>query len=217
MTENKMEPIRLLIADDHLIIRQGIRSLFEEREDIRIIGEAENGLEAVQKYQDLQPDVILMDLVMPKMDGIEAIRNIREQFPTARILVLTSFDDDDRVFPAIKAGAQGYLLKDTKPHELIQGILDVYNGQSSLDPSIAMKVIQELSQPNDSVPETETLTEREHEVLSLISQGYSNPEISQIMVISNRTVGTHVSNILRKLHLSNRTQAALHVMKNKKK
>jgi NarL family two-component system response regulator LiaR len=216
MIENRTAPIRLLIADDHLIIRQGIRSLFMDREDILIIGEAENGQDAVQKFQELKPDVILMDLVMPKMDGIEAIRIIKQQFPCAKILVLTSFDDDDRVFPAIKAGAQGYLLKDTSPQDLIQGIKDVFQGQSSLDPSIALKVIQELSQTGSSLPAKELLTDRETEVLSLLSQGYSNPEISQMMFISNRTVGTHVSNILRKLHLNNRTQAALHALKTKK-
>ena len=172
MADEQIGPIHLLIADDHLIIRQGIRSLFEGRDDIIFVGEAENGMDAVQKYRDLQPDVVLMDLVMPKMDGIEAIRTIRDQFPAARILVLTSFDDDERVFPAIKAGAQGYLLKDTRPHELIQGILDVYHGQSSLDPTIAMKVIQELSQSNESEEKTEVLTDREIDVLSLISQGH---------------------------------------------
>jgi NarL family two-component system response regulator LiaR len=204
--------IRLLIVDDHTIIRKGIKALFEGQEDIIIIGEAANGIEAVELYQELQPDVVLMDLVMPKKSGVEAIREIKGLFPEARILVLTSFDDDERVFPAIKAGAQGYLLKDSQPQELIQGIINVYQGQSSLDPAIALKVIQEISRPVSATTGLEPLTDREAEVLALISQGISNPDISQKLNISGRTVGTHVSNILRKLHLTNRTQAALHVL-----
>jgi len=181
--------------------------------DMEVVGQAEDGIEAVHKVRSLQPDVILLDLVMPRQGGIETIRQIKEENPEARILVLTSFAEEDKIFPAIKAGALGYLLKDSSPEQLLRSIRDVYRGQSSLHPSIALKVIREINQPSDLPPTEEPLTERELEVLKLVARGLSNQEIAGELVISERTVSTHVSNILDKLHLANRTQAALYALK----
>jgi NarL family two-component system response regulator LiaR len=208
-----MRSIRILVTDDHVVVRQGIRALLATEPDIEVVGEAENGREAVAETERLQPDVILMDLVMPEMDGIEAIRRITAQQPEARILVLTSFAADDKVFPAIKAGALGYLLKDSGPEELVSAIHQVYRGESSLHPAVARKLLQELSHPPKQPPTPEPLTEREMEVLRLVAQGQSNQEIAEELVISEATARTHVSNILRKLHLASRTQAALYALR----
>jgi NarL family two-component system response regulator LiaR len=205
--------IRVLVADDHAIVRKGIRALLATEPDIEVVGEAENGREAVIEVEKLQPDVILMDLVMPEMDGVEAIHRITARQPEARTLVLTSFAADDKVFPAIKAGALGYLLKDSSPEELVQAIHQVYRGESSLHPAIARKLLQELSHPSERPPTPEPLTEREVEVLRLIARGQSNQEIADQLVISEATVRTHVSNILGKLHLASRTQAALYALR----
>jgi NarL family two-component system response regulator LiaR len=206
-------PIRVLIADDHAILRKGIRALLGTEPDIEVVGETADGLETVAQAKTLHPDVILMDLVMPKMDGIEATRQITAEQPGVRILVLTSFAADDKVFPAIKAGALGYILKDSGPAELVQGIHQVYQGQPSLEPSIALKMLQELSHPPQRPPTPEPLSEREMEVLRLLAQGKSNREIAEQLVITELTVRTHVSNILGKLHLASRTQAALYALK----
>jgi len=205
--------IRVLVADDHAIVRKGIRALLATEPDIEVVGEAEDGREAVDEVEKLRPDVILMDLVMPKMDGIEAIRRITARQPEARILVLTSFAADDKVFPAIKGGALGYLLKDSGPEELVQAIHQVYRGESSLHPTIARKLLQELSHPSERPPAPELLTEREVEVLQLVARGGSNQKIAEQLVISEATVRTHVSNILGKLHLASRTQAALYALR----
>jgi NarL family two-component system response regulator LiaR len=205
--------IRVLVADDHAIVRKGIRALLATEPDIEVVGEVENGQEAVAEADRLRPDVILMDLVMPEMDGIEAIRRITAHQSEARILVLTSFAADDKVFPAIKAGALGYLLKDSSPGELVQAIHQVYRGESSLHPTIARKLLQELSRPSERPPTPEPLTEREVEVLRLVARGQSNREIADQLVISEATVRTHVSNILGKLHLASRTQAALYALR----
>ena len=206
-------PIRVLIADDHAIVRKGIRALLSTEADIQVIGEASDGAEAIAQTQALNPDVILMDLVMPKLDGIEATRQITANQPRARILVLTSFAADDKVFPAIKAGALGYLLKDSSPDELVQAIHQVHRGEPSLEPSIARKVLTELSQPPKTPLTPEPLTEREVGVLRLVAQGQSNREIAEQLVITEMTVRTHVSNILSKLHLASRTQAALYALR----
>jgi NarL family two-component system response regulator LiaR len=208
------KPIRILITDDQAIVRKGIRALLLTEPDIEIVGEAENGLQAINQVETLQPDVILMDLMMPEMDGIEAIRRITTKQAKARILVLTSFATDDKVFPAVKAGALGYLLKDSSPEELIQAIRQVHAGESSLHPAIARKLLQELSRPPEPQrpPTSEPLTEREVEVLRLLARGLGNQEIADQLVISEATVRTHVSNILSKLHLASRTQAALYAL-----
>ncbi len=206
-------PIRVLVVDDHAIVRKGICALLSREHEIEVIGEAGDGEEAIVQARSQCPDVILMDLVMPRLDGIEAIKQIVAQQSQARILVLTSFAADDKVFPAIKAGALGYLLKDSSPDELVQAIRQVYRGEPSLDPSIARKLLQELLHPPKTAPTTDPLTERELDVLRLVAQGKSNREIAEQLVITEMTARTHVSNILSKLHLASRTQAALYALK----
>jgi two-component system, NarL family, response regulator LiaR len=213
MLMNNAPTIRLVIADDHAVVREGLRTLISTKPGMEVVGEAADGLEAAELACALQPDVILLDMVMPRQDGLETIHQIKQDNPGARILVLTSFDDDERVFSAIKAGALGYLLKDSSPQQLLQAINDVYYGRSSLHPAIALKVIRELNQPSDLPPTEEPLTEREMETLRLIARGLTNQEIANKLVISERTVGKHVSNILDKLHLANRTQVALYALR----
>jgi NarL family two-component system response regulator LiaR len=208
-----MEKIKILLIDDHPVVRKGIRAIIETDEAFEIIGEGNNGKEAVQKYEQLSPDVVLMDLVMPEMDGIEAIRQIRAKNPNARILVLTSFSTDDKVFTAIQAGASGYLLKDSDPDDLLRSINQVYRGESSVHPAIARKLLNEFAQPKSQKSEIEPLTDREKEVLTFIAQGLSNQEIASKMVVSKATVHSHVSRILAKLQLESRTQAALYAIR----
>jgi NarL family two-component system response regulator LiaR len=203
----------VLVADDHAIVRKGIRALLATEPGITVVGEAADGHEAIAQALASDPDVILMDIVMPGMDGLEATRHILEQQPDSRILVLTSFASDDKVFPAIRAGALGYLLKDSGPAELTLAIKQVYQGESSLHPSIARKVLQQLAYPPDSSGGSEALTERETEVLRLLAQGHSNREIAEMLTISEATVRTHVSHILAKLNLCSRTQAALYALR----
>jgi NarL family two-component system response regulator LiaR len=205
--------IRVLIADDHAVVREGLRGLITSEPGMEVVGEAADGVEAVEKAGSLQPDVILLDLMMPRKSGLEAIGEIKGENPEARILVLTSFAEDDKVFPAIKTGALGYLLKDSSPQELLQAIREVSRGESSLHPTIARKLIREISRPSDLPPAEEPLTAREVEVLQLVATGLSNQEIAQNLVVSERTVRNHVSNILTKLHLANRTQAALYALR----
>ena len=206
-------PIRVLIVDDHEIVRKGIRALLATKRDIQVVGEARDGSEAVTQSQSLQPDVILMDLMMPKMNGIDATHLITTGQPSARVLVLTSFAADEQVFPAIKAGALGYLLKDSGPQELVLAIRQVFRGEPSLDPSVARKVLSELSTPPQKPLTPDPLTVRELEILRLVAQGKSNKEIAGDLVIAEETVHTHVSNVLNKLHLASRTQAALYALK----
>jgi NarL family two-component system response regulator LiaR len=205
--------IRILIADDHEIVRKGIRALLATKRDMQVIGEARDGAEAVAQAQTHRPDVVLMDLMMPKMDGIQATREITTKLPGTRVLVLTSFAADEQIFPAIKAGALGYLLKDSGPQELIQAIRQVYRGEPSLEASVARKVLAELSDPPQKPLTPDPLTVRELDILRLIAQGSSNKEIAEKLVIAEETVHSHVSNILSKLHLASRTQAALYALK----
>lgn len=211
VTANK--PIRVLIADDHAIVRRGLRTLITSQRDMELVGEAINGIEAVAKARTVQPDVILMDMVMPRQDGASAIREIKKENPQARILVLTSFAEDDKLFPAIKSGALGYLLKDSAPEQLLQAIRDVHAGKSSLDPSVALKLIRELNRPSDLPLSPDPLSDRELEVLRLVARGLTNQEIADTLIIGERTVGNHISSILSKLHLANRTQAALYALR----
>ena len=206
-------PIRVFIAEDHAIVRKGISALLALEPDIQVVGEAGNGREAVSGIDSTRPDVILMDLVMPEMDGIEAIQQVVARRPQARILVLTSFATDDKVFPAIKAGALGYLLKDSEPRDVVDAIRQVYRGESSLHPRIARKLMQELSRPPDKPPTPDPLTEREMEVLCLVAQGKSNREIADELTVTEGTVRVHVSSILSKLHLASRTQATLYALR----
>jgi NarL family two-component system response regulator LiaR len=201
-----------LIVDDHAIVRKGIRALLSEADGFEVVGEVDNGQAAVQWAEESSPDVILMDLLMPGMDGIEATRQITSRRPGARVLVLTSFAADDKVFPAIKAGASGYLLKDSSPDELVRAIRQVHRGEPSLHPTIARKLLQEVARPVEPQPAPEALTAREMEVLRLIAQGLSNQEIADRLVVSEPTVRAHVSRILGKLHLASRTQAALYAV-----
>ena len=206
-------PIRVLLTDDHAIVRKGVRALLATERDIQVVGEAGSGAEALAQAEALHPDVILMDLVMPELDGIEATRQITSKLPGTHILVLTSFAADENVFPAIKAGALGYLLKDSGPEELVEAIRKVHRGEPSLEPTIARKVLMELSHPPKQQPLTaDPLTEREFDVLRLIAKGCSNKEIALKLSVSDLTVRTHVSNILSKLHLASRTQAALYAL-----
>ena len=207
------QAIRVLIVDDHTIVRKGIRALLTEIADIEVVGEAADGLEAVAQANGLRPDVILMDLAMPKLDGIEATRQIRTSQPESRVLVMTSCATDDKVFPAIKAGALGYLHKESAPEDLVQAIHQIHRGEPSLHPTIARKVLQQLAYPPDSSGGSEALTERETEVLRLLAQGHSNREIAEMLTIREATVRTHVSHILAKLNLCSRTQAALYALR----
>jgi NarL family two-component system response regulator LiaR len=212
-----MEPmakINVLIVDDHGMVRQGLRTYLSLMEDIKVVGEAQNGSEAVAQVRRLKPDVVLMDLVMPQMDGIEATRQINELRPETKIIVLSSFTEDDKVFPAIKSGAAGYLLKDIAPAELAGAIRAVIQGKTQLHPDIARKLINQFVDPKIKAEGIdENLTPRELEVLRLLARGMSNAELAEVLFISEKTVKTHISNILGKLNLADRTQAAIYAYK----
>jgi len=205
--------IRVLIVDDHAIVREGQRALIDSEPGMEVFGEAANGIEAVELALSLQPDVILLDLVLPGKEGIEVIKEIKEVNPELRILVLTSFSEDEKVYAAIKAGAMGYLLKDSSPTEILTAIHKVHQGEMPMQPSIARKLMLEIQRASNLPPTKEPLTEREAEILKLVAQGLPNQEIADSLVISERTVRTHVTNILGKLHLANRTQAALYALR----
>ncbi len=208
--------IRIYIVDDHAIVREGLKALIATELGMDVVGEAADGLEAIYQIKELKPDIILLDLKMPKKDGLAVIKDIIQDDANARILVLTSFADDDNVLPTIQAGALGYLLKDTLPTELLKAIRSVYNGEAYLHPVVASKVIHELNKQKATPQKTTNnniLTNRELEVLTLVSQGLSNQDIANRLVISERTVRTHVSNILNKLHLASRTQAILYALR----
>jgi len=208
-----MSKIRILIVDDHAIIHEGLRTLISSDNEMELVGESYNGKEAIAQARSVSPDVILMDLVMPGISGVEAIQKIKAENQSVRILVLTSFTDDDKVFPAIKAGAAGYILKDSNPSGILDAIRSVYRGDSTLHPSIAAKLMRELSRPSQLPPTPNPLTEREVEVLLQVAEGISNQEIALKLNISESTVGTHLRNIMGKLHLANRTQVALYALR----
>lgn len=207
------EKIRILIADDHAIVREGLRALIATEPDLELVAEASDGVQAVTKAHALKPDVILLDMMMPRKDGLEALVEIKKDWAEARVIVLTSFSDDEKVFAVIRNGALGYLLKETSPDELLKAIHSVAQGEGFLSPSIAAKVMREINQPPKLPPTKDPLTEREVEILQWVAQGLTNDEIAEKLVVSERTVRTHVSNILAKLQLANRTQAALYALR----
>ena len=207
--------IKVLILDDHQVVRQGLRTFLNLNEDLQVIGEASDGQEAVEMTAKLSPDVILMDLVMPRMDGIAATELIKASNPGAKVIALTSFTEDDKVFPAIQAGASSYLLKDVSPDALVEAIRAAHHGEARLHPDVMRKLMEQVaSQPGSAKPvQGPQLTEREGEVIRLVAQGKSNREIAEILVISEKTVKAHISNILGKLGLADRTQMAIHAIK----
>lgn len=206
-------PICILIVDDHTVVRDGLKALISAEPGMKVIGEAGDGLEAVSKARDLQPDVVLLDLVMPRMDGVQATLEIKKAYSQAHILVLTSFSEDHMVVSAIRAGAIGYLMKDTSSEELLQAIRDTYHNQPVLGPEIARKLMEEIQGGESQSGSVGTLTEREVEILQQMALGLTNQEIADALVLSERTVRTHVTNILAKLGLSNRTQAVLYALR----
>ncbi len=206
------EPIRVLIVDDHMVVRKGLRALLETEDDMEVVGEATTGEEAVAAARTTDADTILMDLVMPGMDGVEATRRILAERPEAHVLVLTSFGSDDKLFPAVEAGAIGYLLKDTGPEDLIRAIRQAARGSSSLTPAVARRLMNRFARDRGRPASREPLTRREVEVLKLVAHGYTNERIGSELCITEATVRTHVSNILAKLDLENRTQAALYAV-----
>lgn len=213
--------IRVLLVDDHAVVRQGLRMFIEMQEDMEVVGEGGDGLEAVRLAATLNPDVILLDLMMPQMDGVEATQKILAHDPQARVLILTSFGEDEKVFPAIRAGAHGYLLKDIQPRELVRAVRETAQGKAQLHPDIARRLMTAVTEAAPiqtpeaaALPqELEMLTEREREVLGLIAQGLTNRDIAERMVISEKTVKTHVSNLLDKLGVEDRTRAAIWALK----
>ena len=206
------KPIRILIVDDHTVVRDGLRALISAEPGMDVIGDASDGVEAVQLAGELLPDVILLDLVMPHMDGVEATHLIRQANPDSRILVLTSFAEDHQVFSAIKAGAMGYLMKDTSSEELLQAIRNTYSNQPVMQPKIALKLMEEI-QSSGSTETENALTTREVEILQYVALGKTNQDIADELFLSERTVRTHITNILAKLGLTNRTQAALFALR----
>jgi DNA-binding NarL/FixJ family response regulator len=201
--------IRILVADDHAVVRHGLRSFLSLQDDMEVVGEAEDGEQAVEAAERLGPDVVLMDMVMPGVDGVEAIRRIRELRPQTRVLVLTSYADDTKVVPAVRAGAAGYLLKDVQPAELAAAIRTVAAGGAMLAPEVTGRILREVA----AVRQDPGLTSREREVLGLLARGLTNRQIAAELVVSEKTVKTHVSSILGKLGLPDRTQAALYAVR----
>jgi NarL family two-component system response regulator LiaR len=202
--------IGVLIVDDHAVVREGLRTFLELQDDIQVVGEAGDGSEALERAAELRPDVILMDLVMPRLDGVGAMRRLHTTLPASRVIVLTSFLDEDRLMPAIQAGAAGYLLKNAEPAELVRAIRAAHVGETIIDPSAAARLVRAIAQgARTGAADVERLTRREHEVLELIARGESNKRIALALGISEKTVKTHVGHVLAKLGVTDRTQAAL--------
>jgi two-component system, NarL family, response regulator len=202
---NQTSSIRVLVVDDHPVVRQGLIGMLEKAPDIVIVGQGRNGHEAIAVFQHQQPDVTLMDLRMPQMGGVEAITAICNEFPNARIIVLTTYDSDEEIYQGLRAGAKGYLLKDSEPEELLTAIRTVTRGQKYIPSNVAAKLVQRMTAPE--------LSDRELEVLQLVGQGMSNQEISTALTISESTVKTHINRILSKLDVKDRTQAAIIALK----
>ena len=205
-----MTEITLLLVDDHAMVRQGVRAFLNTQPDLKVVAEAGSGAEAVQLAAQHIPDVVLMDLVMPGMDGVEATRRVKQVSPRSQVVVLTSYHDDEHIFPALRAGALSYVLKDLSPEELAEAVRKAAQGEAVLHPRVAARVIKELQGVRAEPPNPFTeLSERELEVLKLIADGLTNADIAAKLVLSEKTVKGHVSNILSKLHLADRTQAAV--------
>ena len=202
------EPIRVLIVDDHAVVREGLRAFLETQDGLQVAGEAADGNEAVEAASRLRPDVILMDLVMPKLDGVAAMRALRESVPDTRVIVLTSFLDEDKLLPALRAGAAGYLLKNAEPKELARAVRAAHAGEALLDPVVAARLVQTLAADGYMDP-IDRLTPREREVLVLIGRGFSNKRIARELDLAEKTVKTHVGHVLAKLGVTDRTQAAV--------
>ena len=208
-----MNKIRVLVVDDESVVREGIVAILSLQGTLEVVGEASDGIQAVEEARKTTPDVILLDMAMPKQDGLATIPILKEIIPDVRILVLTSFAESDQVYQAIKSGAIGFMLKDARREQLIQAIHDVANGQASISPSIALKVIQDVNHPTEVLYTSSPLTPRELETLRLIARGMTNQEIADSITVAERTVAKYVSSILEKLHLANRTQAALYAIR----
>jgi NarL family two-component system response regulator LiaR len=202
------EPIRVLVVDDHAVVREGLRAFLELQKGIEVAGEAGDGQEAIEAAARLRPDVILMDLVMPGVDGVAAMRSLRESVPDARVIVLTSFLDDDKLMPALRSGAAGYLLKNAQPQELARAVRAAHAGEALLDPVVAARLVETLAAEHEEEP-IDRLTPREREVLVLIGRGFPNKRIARELEVSEKTVKTHVGHVLAKLGVSDRTQAAV--------
>jgi NarL family two-component system response regulator LiaR len=205
--------IRVLIADDHAVVREGLRAFLALQDDVEVVAEAADGEEAVDAVAGLTPDVALVDLVMPRVEGIEAIRRIRSTSPDTRVIVLTSFVDEDKMLPAVRAGAAGYLLKDVQPQDLVAAIRTVHGGGTLLHPAVVEELVREVSRDGERAPVDSPLTAREHEVLTLIARGRANKAIAFELGVAEKTVKTHVSSILAKLGVTDRTQAALYAVR----
>jgi NarL family two-component system response regulator LiaR len=203
------DPIRVLIVDDHAVVREGLRTFLELQDGIEVAGEAVDGQDAIREAERLRPDVVLMDLVMPNLDGVGAMRELRQRVPGARVIVLTSFLDDERLLPAVRAGAAGYLLKNVQPQELARAIRTAAAGEALLDPAVAARLVEALEEDGRDA-RADQLTPREREVLALIGRGFANKRIALELGIAEKTVKTHVGNVLSKLGVSDRTQAALY-------
>jgi len=206
------EPIRVLVADDHAVVREGLRTFLELQEGIEVVAEAGDGAEAIELAERLRPNVILMDLVMPRLDGLDAMRVLQQGLPEARVIVLTSFADDEKLLPAIRAGAAGYLLKNVQPQELARAIRAAHAGEALLDPAVAARLVEAIAE-RGSDERAHQLTPREREVLELIGRGLSNKRIARELGVAEKTVKTHVSHVLGKLGVSDRTQAALYAVR----
>lgn len=205
--------IRVLIADDHHVVRRGLLFFLKTQKDIEVVGEAKNGAEAVQLVKELMPDVVLMDLVMPEMDGIEATRTIKAEWPNVEVIMLTSFSDKDHVLPAIEAGAAGYQLKDIEPDDLVSSIRQVMRGESIMHPVATIQLEEQLREEENLPHVKNPLTRREQDVLAELTKGKSNREIASSLFVTEKTVKTHISNIFAKLEVQDRTQAALYAVK----
>jgi NarL family two-component system response regulator LiaR len=204
------EAIRVLVVDDHAVVREGLRAFLDLQDGIEVVGEAEDGAGGVAAAERLRPDVILMDLVMPQLDGVAAMRQLRERAPDARVIVLTSFVDDERLLPAVRAGAAGYLLKNVEPQELARAVRAAHRGEAHIDPTVAARLVQQIAEHGAADDPIESLTPRERQVLELIARGLSNKRIALELGLSEKTVKTHVGHVLAKLGVTDRTQAALH-------